>query len=259
MSNLLKHIKELVYFLYDLITWKTGYKRTINNLQLKFPVRYARYYENDYEKDAFSFYNKKIKEGDVVFDIGAHIGLFTVLFSKLVGNKGQVYVFEPTKETFKILEQTVQLNEINNCKLINAAVTKESGDVFFNLTSKSGEGSNANTLVKTERGVKTVKVNAWSIDDFRRKYNLKVNVLKIDVEGAELDALIGAKETFLNDKPIGVLALHPSSIVANAQSLEEIWKLLKTYGCNIYYKGSDINEVTFCEKKELFDVEFECK
>jgi FkbM family methyltransferase len=251
-------IKENIYRVLDLVTFRRGSLRHINGFSIRLPLRYARYYENGYEQDTFSYFEKCIRPNQTILDIGAHIGLYSVFFSKKLQGTGRVICFEPTPGTFAILRNTVQLNALKNCTLVNAAIAEKSGTLKFNLTSKDGEGSNANSLVQTERSVNSTEVKVYSIDDYCREENLKIDVLKIDVEGYELNALIGAEETFKNDKPVGILALHPASIKQLGQSLEQIWDLLLTYGCKIEFQGKPISKTEFCSKKELFDVEFKC-
>lgn len=242
----------------DLVTLKKGSQRKINGLDIRFPLRYAKYYESDYEKETFDFFGKNIAPDHTVLDIGAHIGLYSVFFSKRISGNGRVICFEPTPGTFAILQQTVQLNQLGNCTLVNAAIAEKSGTLKFNLTTHNGEGSNANSLVRTDRTVNAVDVKVYSIDDYRCAEKLKIDVLKIDVEGYELNALKGAKETFERDKPLGILALHPAAIKQLGQTLGQIWDLLVDYKCTVAYHGKPISKDEFCSKELLFDVEFKC-
>lgn len=251
-------IKESIYKFLDLVTFKKGRNRHINGFNIRLPIRYFRYYEDGYERDTFKYFDQIIKPTDTILDIGAHIGLFSVFFSKKLSDKGKVICFEPTPGTYQILKRTAELNDLKNCKVVNAAIADKSGSLTFNLTSKDGEGSNANSLVQTERTVNVTEVKVFSIDDYRRTEKLKIDILKIDVEGYELNALIGAQETFITDKPSGILALHPESIKKLGQSLEQIWDVLERYKCKVEYKGTPISKQDFCSKELLFDVEFKC-
>lgn len=250
--------KESIYKILSVV-FPNGRSRSINGYTIRFPLRYYRYYEENYEEDTFKYFESCIKPNDTILDIGAHIGLFSAFFSKKLNDTGKVICFEPTPTTFQILKSTVKLNALNNCTAVNAAIADKSGVLTFNLTSKDGEGSNANSLVQTEKSVNSTEVKVFSIDDYRRQEKLKINILKIDVEGYELNALIGAKETFELDKPCGILALHPSSIRSLGQSLEQIWDKMNDYKCEIQFKGKPIARTEFCSKEQLFDVEFKCK
>ena len=248
--------KNIAYFFLDCSTLFKGVKRNINGFTVLFPAKWSRFYNNDYEKETFEFFKSEIKKGNTILDIGAHIGLYAAPLSSLTGELGKVYCFEPTPETFKVLSKTVKINKLTNVKCINAAVTETTGKINFNLTSLDGKGSNANSIVETERTKNSVEVHAYSIDDFRLQNKLKIDVLKIDVEGAELNALKGAQKTFIEDRPLGILALHPESITKMGHSLEEIWDLMQQYNLNVFYKNKDISKTEFCSNTLLFDVEF---
>jgi hypothetical protein len=84
----------------------------------------------------------------------------------------------------------------------------------------------------------------------------KVDLIKIDAEGAELSVLKGAKQVFNTHRPIGILALHPASIKLFGDSLEEIWSCLKSYGMALYFEEKEITERDFCSQIDLFDVSF---
>lgn len=251
-----KNIRNLVYSIIDFFTLYKGVKRKINGFTILFPARWSRFYEDGYEKETFNFFKAYIKEGNTVLDIGAHIGLYAAPFAKLVGTTGKVYCFEPTPSTFVVLSKTIQLNKYSTVTAVNAAISDKSGTVTFNLTSDSGEGSNANSIVEINRTKNNVEVKAYSIDDFRRFEKLKIDILKIDVEGAELLALKGAKTTFEQDRPIGILALHPANIIQFGHSLEEIWDVLLNYKLQIQLSGKNISKEYFCSQTLLFDVEF---
>jgi FkbM family methyltransferase len=251
-----KIINRFFYALIDFLTLYKGVPRNINGFKVRFPARWSRYYLSDYEKETFEFFKKNIRKGNTVLDIGAHIGLYSSPFAEMVGAQGSVFCFEPTPSTYGILKKTMQLNKHRNVKGVNAAISETSGTITFNLTSKNGEGSNANSIVSIDRSVTNVEVKAISIDDFRKENKLKINVLKIDVEGAELSALKGAKETFMQDRPLGILALHPSNIIEFGHSLEGIWKCLEEYKLKIFYQGQPISKDDFCNNELLFDIEF---
>ena len=76
----------------------------------------------NYEKDEFDLVKRTIKKGDVVLDIGANIGVYTVLFAEIVGDKGRVYAFEPDPKNFALLKKNIEINKYKNVVLINKAV-----------------------------------------------------------------------------------------------------------------------------------------
>lgn len=248
--------KNFFYSLIDLLTFRKGITRTINDFKIKFEPKWSRYYSNGYESDSYSFFRKSITKGSTILDIGAHIGLYSVPFSQLTGHQGKVYCFEPTPSTFKVLCSTIRLNNLKNVIPVNYAVSDKTGSVRFNLTTNSGEGSNANSIVNIDTTKNFLDIQAYSIDDFRKAHDLKIDVLKIDVEGVEFSALKGANETFMIDRPIGILALHPNNIVQFGHSLENIWDLLMMYQMNVLQHNIPMTKEQFCAQRLLFDIEF---
>ncbi|MEI2755994.1 MAG: hypothetical protein V9F46_05990 [Chitinophagaceae bacterium] len=87
-------IKNFVYSVLDLITFKKGISRNINGFKIRFTPQWSRYFPSDYEKENYACLKQQLKTGDQVIDIGAHIGHFSVVCSQLVGNEGKIVCFE---------------------------------------------------------------------------------------------------------------------------------------------------------------------
>lgn len=249
----MKALKAFIYRLLDATTSHAGIKRMICGESLRFPVRWSRYYETDYEPETFQFFRKNLKPGDTVLDIGAHIGLFSVLTSRLVGDGGKVYAFEPTPFTRGVLQEVIRLNGCDgNVEVLPEAVADKAGTTYFFDTGT--EVSNANSLVQTERSMEKIEIPVTSVDAFVAERGITINCLKIDVEGAEYDLLKGAKKVLTEHRPIARLGLHPESMSANGHSLEMIWEILEHYKYTPEYNGSPISKQKFCSQPTLFDV-----
>jgi FkbM family methyltransferase len=246
-------IKDAAYIALDAATLGRGVERRIGGEKIRFPARWSRYYEAGYEPETFDFFRRNLKEGDTVLDIGGHIGLFAVLTARLVGPAGKVFTFEPTPFTRSVLEQVVELNNCGDVvEVRHEAVSSKSGETIFFDTGDTI--SNANSLVKTERSRREIAISMTSVDEFVAERGLNVNCLKIDVEGAELDVMLGARETFLSRRPVARLGLHPPFIIQNGQTLEDIWELLSEYRLDVVFEGKQIEKDWFCTRPELFDV-----
>lgn len=246
-------LKEIAYKALDTLTPGSGIEKEIGGEKIRFPARWSRYYETDYEPETFRFFRENLKAGQTVLDIGAHIGLFSVVAARLVGESGKVFAFEPTPFTRGVLGEVVALNECNNIVEIRPeAVAAEFGETVFFDTGDTI--SNANSLVKTARSKVEIPITVTSVDKFVTERNLKVDCLKIDVEGVELDLLRGARETLLTQRPVARLGLHPPFIVQNGQSLDEIWQLLEEYKLQVIFDGKTVEKHWFCSQPALFDV-----
>jgi FkbM family methyltransferase len=246
-------IKDAVYKALDVVTFGRGVAREIGGETIRFPAKWSRYYEAEYEPETFRFFRENVKSGNTVLDIGGHIGLFAVVTARLVGPGGKVFSFEPTPFTRNVLQEVVDLNNCSDrVEVRPEAVSSSSGETTFFDTGN--EISNANSLVRTTRSKVEIKVPLITVDDFAGARELTVNCLKIDVEGAELDVLMGARETFLRQRPVARLGLHPSFIEQNGQSLADIWNLLDEYMIRAEFEGLPAEKDWFCSQTDLFDV-----
>lgn len=141
-----------------------------------------------------------------VFDIGAHAGFYT-LFSRLLGEEGKVFAFEPYPENLNFLVKHVQLNRIKNVKVVAAAVCKKDGFEGFMIGTSNYTGK-----VQTDRQTDLL-VPATSMDSAVKRCKFPVpNLIKIDVEGAESLVLRGANEILKNHKPVIFIAFHGKRI-----------------------------------------------
>jgi len=252
MSNDL--LKKTAYTFLNWVTLGKGVMRKINGMKVRFPARWSRYYEEDYEADNYAFLQQQVKPGMHIIDIGAHLGLFSVCSSQLTGPKGKIICFEPTPETFTVLKETLRLNNCENTTAIQAAVSNREGTATFYVGNKSV--SNTNSLVKNkpEKETSGYEVKLVTIDSIVAEYAIHPSVIKIDAEGAELDVLKGGIKTFKELKPVLILGLHPAFIQQKGDSLEAIWDLLSSIPYKIKMDGEFMTKQDFCSRDLLFDV-----
>jgi len=138
------------------------------------------------------------EKGEVIFDVGAHIGIYTLRSAKMVGKEGLVVSFEPDEENFHLLRKNVEINGFKNVKLIKGALGKKNEVRAFYMAVDPLYSSFLpfRPLVDTRE---KRKAQAFALDDIVEK--LKVNIIdwiKIDVEGSEMEVLEGGKKTFEN-------------------------------------------------------------
>ena len=163
------------------------------------------YWLGSYELEKQQLFKKFVKNNDVVYDIGAHVGFYTLLASMLVGD-GRVYAFEPLPSNIAILKKHIVLNKLTNVTVIEAAVSDKEGKTFF----KEGESSTTGTISEKNGSFAVQEV---FIDKLIETQNiLPPRILKIDVEGTELSVLQGARRTLRQYKPIIFLATHSQKL-----------------------------------------------
>jgi len=249
-------LKELIYKIADFLTGGRGLTKTINGFRITFPFRYANYFPENYEESNFRILRDQVTEGDIVLDIGAHIGLFSVAASTQVKPKGKVYAFEPAEETIPLLAKTVFLNQAGDTiSIIQAAVGEKSGTTTFYVSDIKGDNSNSMISYKDDRKLFAKEVKLYSIDEFVKLNILKnLRFIKLDVEGAELDALKGASETLKNLRPACIVAIHPEPVLAKGDTLEDIYDLIVEHRYQISLEGKPISREAFCSNRNLIDL-----
>lgn len=246
-------VKDLAYKTIDAITLGKGVIRHIGQTEIRFPPKWSRYYEAEYEPETFDFFREHVRSGQTVLDIGGHIGLFAVTTAKLVGPTGTVFTFEPTPFTRSVLQEVVDLNSVSDIVEVRGeAVSSRRGEAVFFDTGE--EVSNANSLVRSELSKGEIPITLISVDEFVRERGLEIDCIKIDVEGAELDVMLGSKEIFTAQRPVARLGLHPEFVVKNGQSLEEIWNCIIDYKLDVFFDGAKAKKDWFCSQTDLFDV-----
>lgn len=152
------------------------------------------YWLGTYEREHQQILEKVLKEGDVFFDIGAHVGIFTILASQLVGKSGRIFAFEPLKRNVSFLNRHIALNGCNNTVIIEAAVSDDDGEALFDEDESSFMGKISN---KGTYSVKTVTIDQL----VEERVILPPSVVKIDVEGFQEKVLTGAMTTLQKYHP----------------------------------------------------------
>jgi FkbM family methyltransferase len=248
-------LKATAYGTLDLVTAGRGVRRTVNGEPYRFPARWCRYYPAVYEPETAAFLRAHCKPGDVALDIGAHIGLFSVLMARLVGQAGRVFSFEPTPLTRAVLEQTVRLNDAQGViEVRGEAVSRTTGTASFH-DAGAALGA-ANSLVPIDRpdAGPVIPVPTIRVDDFVRERGVVPRCLKIDAEGAELDVLLGAERALTAARPVADLALHPAALARAGGSLKQLWDVLRDYRMGVVRDGGAVTEDWFCRQDGLFNV-----
>ena len=141
--------------------------------------------------DEYDAFRRDVTAGDIVFDVGANLGAYTLLFAQWVGRSGRVFAFEPAPEPLDGLRRLLDANEVSSrVTVLNAAVSATDGTATFFADGVDGTSRLVNASV-----VGAVTVPTVTIDTICRRENVRPALIKIDAEGAELDVLRGARET----------------------------------------------------------------
>ena len=165
------------------------------------------YYTGTYEKGTLAILKELLRPGDIFVDVGANIGLMSIFASRIVGEEGRVYAFEPNPETTRILRENIELNHCSNIKVSEYAIGKSPGKARIYDSWESNRGSA--TLVQPERMTESHEVQVTTLSEYFLSGGDnpgEIRVVKLDIEGFELEALQGAGEILIaHDSPILVV------------------------------------------------------
>ena len=184
-----------------------------------------------YEEFETEIVKKIIKKGDVVVDVGANIGYYTLIFAKLVGKEGKVFAFEPEPTNFNILKKNVKINEYENVTLINKAVSNKTGKMTLDLDEINKGGHS----ISKNNSEKTIEIESIRLDDYFKTYYGKINFIKLDIEGAEVEAIKGMSEILGKNEEANIMAeYNPQSLSNLGTNSEEYLTSLMKFGFKIY-------------------------
>jgi FkbM family methyltransferase len=155
-----------------------------------------------------------LKPGNAFWDIGAHIGFFTILASQAVGSSGRVHAFEPMPRNRGRLEKTIQLNDAANVTVHDVAVSGSDGQALLHAHATTAMW----TLVAERGETDGVNVVCRTIDSLANDLGDPA-VIKVDVEGAELEVLRGGLATIQRSAPTLVVEFAVPELVGQARDL----------------------------------------
>ncbi len=143
----------------------------------------------------------EIKEGSIVVDVGAHIGYYTLLFSKIVGEKGKVFSFEAEPTNFKILKRNIEYNDCKNVICVNKAVSNKSDKIKLYTSNNSSAG---NRFFETNNS-KSIIIESITLDNYFKTFLDDIDFIKLDIQGAEPLAIEGMKSIIKNNKKLIIM------------------------------------------------------
>lgn len=180
---------------------------------------------------------ERLSEGDTAIDIGAHVGIYSVLMAAKCGQRGNVIAFEPDPYARRVISQNVQLNpQIKPPRVEASACSERSGTATF--FSRHGDARSA--LITSIGGEESeaIPVPLVGLDEYFAQHRLKPRVVKIDAEGAEIKILRGATALLESDAAI-LCELHPYAWPQFGDKFSELKEILARSGRWMRYLDSD--------------------
>jgi FkbM family methyltransferase len=244
-SNPLQAIAKRLYWR---LWWKISNRPLVvsfaNTLKINIPKTGSGagiYYQGFSEPDTADFFYRFLRPGMVMLDVGAHIGEYTLLAAKIVEASGQVHAFEPQSHLFPVLKESVQLNELSQVKLNCSAVSDYLGNIEFQVLNEPSMSS-----IKKKSNLddlqQMLEVPCTSLDIYWQKEQTKIDLIKVDVEGAEkfvLQGAVGLLSLPSDQAPTWIFEYAPSAYADFGYQGEDVIKLLQLHGYEIYIYYGD--------------------
>lgn len=181
-----------------------------------------------YSREILSVFRHFVKPGHTVIDVGAHIGYFSLHLGALVTNVGCVYSFEPDPRARDILTKSVHASGMEWVQVMAFALAAHNGSIDFYLAKGLGSSSAVRSVQQQDATVTVVPTA--TLDDLIKagRVKNKVHMVKIDVEGFEVEAIRGMQRLLRTDRPILIVEVNQEMLEAQGESPSSLFELLKT-------------------------------
>ncbi|MEP6260744.1 MAG: FkbM family methyltransferase [Gillisia sp.] len=223
-------IKEYSFSLENNIYCTTDHKswKIFTHSPLYFIVKDVTRYEKYYD----------VAKGDIVIDAGANEGILTLIYSQKVSSSGKVFAFEPDKINLLAFKENLNLNEnTSNISLEKKGLWEKSSIIEFYETGTVG----SSVFYQDEKSVKK-NISVLSIDDFVDSENInKLDFIKMDIEGAEIETLKGARNTIKSLKPnFAIASYHIIENEVTYKKVEEFFTEMNYPYKTIFFEDGEI-------------------
>ncbi len=203
----------------------------VMNLDLKDPEQRKLYFYGHYhERYEARLIERVLTAGEVFWDVGANIGYFSLIAAQKLGNTGQVAAFEPGSEAFARLVENLALNSFTSVHPFQVAVADQEGEAVLHL-SKEVSDSGASLYRPRGEASRQEVCRVVSLDAFSRdQLWARPTLVKIDVEGAELAVLQGARQVLEHCRPLLLVELEAAVLIAVGRTKTEVQEFLRPFG-----------------------------
>jgi FkbM family methyltransferase len=172
------------------------------------------YWFGTYEVSRVRAFANMVAQGAVVYDVGANVGIYSLLASLRAGRSGRVYAFEPLERNLQYLRRHISLNQLQNCTVLAEAVCNQDGTRSF--SSAALDSSMARLSLEGELVVPSTTLDSCI---YGTRGLPPPDIMKIDVEGAELEVLEGSRRTLDEFHPAIFLEVHGTQLHADCRAL----------------------------------------
>jgi FkbM family methyltransferase len=196
------------------------------------------YFFGNYEREACELWSRCARSAKVIFDVGANIGVYSVLAAK-ANPQARVHAFEPTPEVLTSLQQNIELNNLSNITVNGLAVGKENGTAFLQrCTGVDGTNEGMNFIAPSEEVdcKSQIPVSMVSLETYCEQQGIQqIDLMKVDIEGGEFDAFVGA-QSLIDRQAIKCIFFELAEWAASrsGHSTDDIKRLLADAGYRLF-------------------------
>jgi FkbM family methyltransferase len=189
----------------------------------------------NWETAETAWFIRTVKPGDIIVDAGANFGYYTIIGSRLVGEKGKVYAFEPDPTNFELLQKNVRLNGLTNVVLEQKALSNRKGTLKLYIAGEN-KGDHRIYQPVDESRRPSVEVEAVRLDEYFKDHKRGIDFLKTDTQGAEGVILEGMKGLLEGraDGPTIFMEFWPHALQGMGTDAGAMLKMLESYKYKFY-------------------------
>lgn len=194
------------------------------------------YVFGDYELPTIRFLRSVLKPGSVCLDVGAQMGYLTLAMATSANKQTIVHSFEPEEQNAQRFRENIALNGLTNVTLHQSAVSTVDGPLKLYLSNDRNAGTHSTVYIESNVSTEYVEIPSVRLDTFSEQNRLpSIDLIKIDVEGAEIDVINGALESLAHHKPIVIMELSDHLQQARGQTCAEFKQFMARYGYTPYF------------------------
>ncbi len=205
---------------------KANYFGASFNLHIDDWIQENIYFVSDYEHAELVFIKNQLKSGDVFVDIGANIGVHSLIASQILSEQGKVISFEASKKNYMRLQEHIQLNHAQNIEAHHVAIADSEKEIT--LYYNEAEANKGMISAYGQNEAHKESIQAVTLDSVLGV--TKIDFIKIDIEGGEYDALKGMKQILQTQNPVLLIELEEDIIAKTDYKEEDIINYLAQFG-----------------------------